>query len=112
MKRKIIISVFLIIMSIMSMMMLGLAGCKKDSGIVELRFMGYNQESSRAAYLKYLEDTLPDVKIVFEFVSLDEFNDVLISQLENGAGPDIIAFYHPGRAGGGYDDIGVLTFSG
>ena len=88
MKRKIILFVFKIIIFII--MGLNLAGCKKENGIVELRFMGYNAESSRVTYLKYLEENLPDVKIVFEFVSLDEFNSVLDSQLKNGKGPDII----------------------
>jgi len=88
MKRKTILSVFMIIISII--MILNLAGCKKETGIIELRFMGYNPESSRVAYLKYLEENLTDIKIIFEFVSLDDFNNILNSQLKDGKGPDII----------------------
>lgn len=57
---------------------------------VELRFMGYNSESSRATYLKYLDEQLPNIKITFEFVALDNFNNVLNSQLQAGKGPDIM----------------------
>lgn len=57
---------------------------------VEIRIMGYNAESSRATYLKMLDEKLPNIKIVFEFVSLDNFNNVLNSQLQAGQGPDII----------------------
>ncbi|CAH0120141.1 Multiple sugar-binding protein [Paenibacillus sp. CECT 9249] len=57
---------------------------------VEIRIMGYNPESTRATYLKMLEEKLPNIKVVFEFVSLDNFNNVLNSQLQAGQGPDII----------------------
>ena len=87
-KRGKICSWLAIIMSLV--MILGLAGCKKDPGIVELRFMGYNPESARVTYLKYLEEKAPEVKIIFEFVSLDDFSAVLDSQLKAGTGPDII----------------------
>lgn len=60
------------------------------SEVVELRFMGYNAESSRATYLKLLDEKLPNIKISFEFVALDNFNNVLNSQLQAGEGPDII----------------------
>ena len=88
MKRKTFLSLCAIIMCMI--MIFGLAGCKKNTGVVELRFMGYNKESSRATYLKYLDDNLPDIKIKFEFVPLDDFFNVLESQLKNGKGPDII----------------------
>ena len=52
--------------------------------------MGYNPESARASYLKYLENKLPNIKIVFEFVSVDNYSEVLTSQLKDGKGPDII----------------------
>ena len=55
-----------------------------------LRFMAYNPESSRAGYLKFLQDNLPDIKIVYEFVNLENFNSILNAQLEAGKGPDII----------------------
>ncbi|MCL2798022.1 MAG: extracellular solute-binding protein [Firmicutes bacterium] len=67
----------------------GLTGCNGDK-IVELRFMGYNSESSRATYLKYLDEQLPNIKITFEFVRQEDFNSVLDTQLKSGKGPDII----------------------
>ncbi len=57
---------------------------------VKLRMMAYNAESSRATYLQYLADQLPGVEIEFEFVSNDNFDNVLNSQLQAGEGPDII----------------------
>lgn len=58
--------------------------------IVKLRMMGYNAESSRATYLKLLDEKLPNIEIEFEFVALDSYNNVLNSQLQAGEGPDII----------------------
>lgn len=64
---------------------------KKDDGEkVKLRVMAYNAESTRATYLKYLEEKLPNIEIEFEFVSTDNFDNVLNSQLQAGEGPDII----------------------
>ena len=57
---------------------------------VEIRLMAYNAETSRATYLALLEETFPNIKITYEFVSLDNFNNVLNSQLQAGQGPDII----------------------
>jgi len=57
---------------------------------ITLRFMAYNPESSRAAYLKYLSETLPDIKITYEFVNLENFNSILDAQLKAGKGPDLI----------------------
>ncbi|MEC1525835.1 extracellular solute-binding protein [Neobacillus niacini] len=79
-----------------------LAGCGSDTSngadkekengndVVTLRMMGYNPESTRATYLKYLDEKLPNVEIEFEFVALDNFNNVLNSQLQAGEGPDLI----------------------
>lgn len=82
------------------MVVTGLAGCgkeeekkessAKDDGVVKLRMMGYNAESSRATYLKYLDEKLPEIEIEFEFVSQDNFDNVLNSQLQAGEGPDIM----------------------
>lgn len=58
--------------------------------IVKLRMMGYNAESVRATYLKYLSEALPNVEIEFEFVAQDNFDNVLNSQLQAGEGPDIV----------------------
>ena len=78
------------------MVVTGLAGCgkeekkessAKDDGVVKLRMMGYNAESSRATYLKYLDEKLPEIEIEFEFVSQDNFDNVLNSQLQAGEGP-------------------------
>lgn len=57
---------------------------------VKLRMMGYNAESVRATYLQYLSEQLPNIEIEFEFVSQDNFDNVLNSQLQAGEGPDII----------------------
>lgn len=63
----------------------------KDSGEqVELRLMAYNAETTRATYLALLKEKFPEIKITFEFVALDNFNNVLNSQLQAGQGPDII----------------------
>lgn len=58
--------------------------------VVKLRMMAYNAEASRATYLKYLDEKLPNIEIEFEFVSTDNFDNVLNSQLQAGEGPDII----------------------
>ncbi|MFZ7942692.1 ABC transporter substrate-binding protein [Neobacillus sp. 19] len=82
-----------------SMVAGSLVGCssksetnKKVEGekVVKLRMLGYNAESTRATYLKLLDEKLPNVEINFEFVPLDNFNNVLNSQLQAGEGPDII----------------------
>ncbi|MCL2741330.1 MAG: extracellular solute-binding protein, partial [Oscillospiraceae bacterium] len=67
-----------------------LAGCGGDPGKVRLSFMGYNSESSRATYLRYLEAQLPDLEIEFEFVPVDEYTKVLTERLKDGRGPDIM----------------------
>lgn len=69
----------------------GSEGSKDGEGeVVKLRMMGYNPESTRATYLKYLDEKLPNLEVTFEFVALDNFNNVLNSQLQAGEGPDII----------------------
>jgi raffinose/stachyose/melibiose transport system substrate-binding protein len=85
------------------------------SGQTTVRFMAYNTESSRASYLKYLAEKLPDVKIVYEFVNLENFNNVLNAQLQAGQGPDIIEVGGEARllAKAGYlMDITNQSFSG
>lgn len=57
---------------------------------VTLRLMAYNAEATRATYLKYLEEKFPNIKIEFEFVSQDNFDNILNTQLQAGEGPDII----------------------
>lgn len=61
-----------------------------EGGKVKLRLMAYNAENTRATYLKYVAEKLPNVEIEFEFVSQDNFDNVLNSQLQAGEGPDII----------------------
>lgn len=94
MKKK-VISVLLCA----AMAVTGLAGCggaggkgseKDGDEVVKLRVMAYNAESTRATYLEYLDEKLPNVEIEFEFVSADNFDNVLNSQLQAGEGPDII----------------------
>ena len=88
MKRNKYITVFVV--AICVIMVLCLCSCQTGPKVVELRFMGYNQESSRVTYLKFLDDNLPDIKITYEYVSVDDFSDTLLSQLKDGKGPDII----------------------
>lgn len=63
---------------------------KNNNEVVTLRFMGYNAESVRKTYLEYLSEKLPNIEIEFEFISQDNFDNVLNSQLLAGEGPDII----------------------
>ena len=58
--------------------------------VVELRMMAYNSETSRQTYLQLLAEKFPNIKITYEFVALDNFNNVLNSQLQAGEGPDLI----------------------
>lgn len=98
MKKRVIAAMLCACMAVV-----GLAGCgssgeesKKDDAkggkdeVVKLRMMAYNAESTRATYLKYLDEKLPNIEIEFEFVSQDNFDNVLNSQLQAGEGPDII----------------------
>lgn len=98
MKKKVIAA-----MLCLSMVAVGLTGCGsssdegkaegdggKDGEVVKLRMMAYNAENTRASYLKYLDEKLPNIEIEFEFVSQDNFDNVLNSQLQAGEGPDII----------------------
>lgn len=61
-----------------------------EAETVEIRFMAYNAETSRQTYLNLLKEKFPNIKITYEFVALDNFNNVLNSQLQAGQGPDII----------------------
>jgi len=58
--------------------------------VITLRFLGYNSESSRATYLKFLDEQLPNIKIQYEFVETANFSNVLNAQLSAQSGPDII----------------------
>ena len=62
MKSKSFLSV--VALSLCLMLMLGFAGFSAAEEVVELRFMGYNRESSRATYLQYLADQLPSCDFV------------------------------------------------
>lgn len=87
-------------LALFMIVMLSLAGCSSQPKTeekeaqtnepVKLRFMGYNAESGRVTYLKYLDEQLPDIEISYEFVALDNFNNILNSQLQAGEGPDIM----------------------
>lgn len=66
------------------------AGDKAAGEQVEIRLMAYNAEATRATYLALLKEKFPEIKVTFEFVALDNFNNVLNSQLQAGQGPDII----------------------
>mgnify|MGYP000159198069 FL=1 len=56
----------------------------------EIRIMAYNAQDTRAKYLEYLAEKLPDISIVYEYVSLEYFNNELNTRLLSGQGPDII----------------------
>lgn len=66
------------------------AGDKEAGEQVEIRLMAYNAEATRTTYLALLKEKFPEIKVTFEFVALDNFNNVLNSQLQAGQGPDII----------------------
>lgn len=66
------------------------AGDKAAGEQVEIRLMAYNAEATRTTYLALLKEKFPEIKVTFEFVALDNFNNVLNSQLQAGQGPDII----------------------
>ncbi|MCL2126721.1 MAG: extracellular solute-binding protein [Treponema sp.] len=88
--RSILIVLFILLMTSTLAFARGGSQSSAASGQTTLRFMAYNPESSRASYLRYLAEKLPDVKIVYEFVNLENFNNVLNAQLQAGQGPDII----------------------
>lgn len=90
MKKKVIATVLSAAMAV-GCLAAPIAVQAEDGGEkVKLRVMAYNAESTRATYLKYLEEKLPNIEIEFEFVSTDNFDNVLNSQLQAGEGPDII----------------------
>lgn len=68
----------------------GSACASAEGEPVEIRLMAYNAETSRSTYLQLLKEKFPNIKITYEFVALDNFNNVLNSQLQAGQGPDII----------------------
>jgi len=65
-------------------------GGEVEEGPIVLRFMAYNSEGSRQQFMDYLNAHLDGIEIQYEFVSLDDFNNVLATQLQAGEGPDII----------------------
>lgn len=87
MKKK-VLSVLLCAAMVASLPVAVQAG--SDDDVVTLRLMAYNAEATRATYLEYLAEKLPNINIEFEFVSTDNFDNVLNSQLQAGEGPDII----------------------
>lgn len=89
MKKK-IISVIMCAAMAASALAVSPVNAEENGEVVKLRMMAYNAESARATYLQYLSDTLPNIEIEFEFVSTDNFDNVLNSQLQAGEGPDII----------------------
>ncbi|GEN56166.1 sugar ABC transporter substrate-binding protein [Halolactibacillus alkaliphilus] len=100
MKKKTLTLLFSLVLASLLLMACGGEETSSDEGttpaddtneeVITLRMMGYNPESSRAQYLAYLDEQLPNINVEFEFVALDNFNNVLNSQLQAGEGPDII----------------------
>lgn len=57
---------------------------------VDINIMAYNDKSTRSEYLRYISEELPLINIVYEYVSLEHFNNELNVRLLAGQGPDII----------------------
>lgn len=82
--------------------LLALSGCTSGSALlpaerayeseekVDIHIMAYNDKSTRSEYLRYLSEELPFINIVYEYVSLEYFNNELNVRLLAGQGPDII----------------------
>lgn len=87
MRRK-LTAVILVLAMVLSLTVS--VGVAEETEPVEIRLMAYNSEASRATYLELLKEKLPNITIIFEFVALDNFNNVLNAQLQAGQGPDII----------------------
>lgn len=87
MKRKLTAIILVLTMALSLTVSVGIA---EKAEPVEIRLMAYNSEASRATYLELLKEKLPNINIIFEFVALDNFNNVLNAQLQAGQGPDII----------------------
>lgn len=61
-----------------------------ENADMQIHIMAYNARDTRGKYLEYLAEKLPDISIVYEYVSLDYFNTELNTRLLSGQGPDII----------------------
>jgi len=61
-----------------------------EAEVTELRLMAYNSQSSRDKYLQYLNEHLPDINIIYDFVPMDNLKSELSAQMFAGQGPDII----------------------
>ena len=88
MKKRFLTMVALLLSLIMALGMVSFSALAEEP--VEIRIMGYNTPDSRATWLAYIQEQLPEYKITYEFVENADFNQILTAQLVNGAGPDII----------------------
>ncbi len=88
--KKRLVSTLVCVVMVTILLVGGIVVSEAKDEVVKLRLMAYNAESTRATYLKYLDEKLPNIDIEFEFVSNDNYMNVLNSQLQAGVGPDII----------------------
>lgn len=64
-----------------------------DAGSSEktkVRMMYWNKEETMKPFLDLAKEKLPNIDIEFNFVSVDQFNGTLETQLQAGEGPDIL----------------------
>lgn len=74
-----------------AVMLLGMFTCVASAEKpTQIRIMGYNSEASRQTYLELMKEKFPECEIIYEFVSSDNFSNVLNTQLQAGNGPDLI----------------------
>ncbi len=57
---------------------------------VKLRMMYWNKEATVKPFLDLAAKKLPNIELEFNFVSVDNFNGTLDTQLQAGEGPDIL----------------------
>ena len=64
---------------------------KSNNSIVKLRMVSTSNEDLRKSYLEFLRKNLPsNIEIEYEFIPLENFDDILTVQLQSGEGPDIM----------------------
>ncbi len=56
----------------------------------KVRMMYWNKEETMKPFLELAKEKLPNVEIEFQFVSIDQFNGTLDTQLQAGEGPDLL----------------------
>lgn len=62
----------------------------EENAVVKVKMMGIGSEEGKKPLIDYINSQLSDVEIEYQFVSNDQFDSVLNTQLAAGQGPDII----------------------